>query len=164
MFSIICRWFWGGEDRGHLEFNITEGVIHGEVVGETAHFTRASTHTLHGTRKFLADILERISALEKQATNAIRDVRRFTCPLRAAWNKISPFRKTPRFQHWGVLVANVNDDLVKDVVCCRKPLKKETGYGLGVIHELSRVGKQSAYRVYEWMSNAIKKGYRFTRI
>ena len=42
--------------------------------------------------------------------------------------------------------------------------KKKKGWELGIIDELNRVGKQSAYRVYKWMSNAIKGGYRFIHV
>jgi|SRR5579859_2092654 len=46
----------------------------------------------------------------------------------------------------------------------RKALKKKKGCGLGVIHELARIGKRCAYRVSKWMSNMIKKGFNLMRV
>lgn len=116
------------------------------------------------TQNTLDKVLESISALGKKADNTIRDVWRFTRPLTAAWNILNPIRNNPSVQHWGVLVADVDQNMMKSTVCHRKELKKHKGWGLGVIHELSRVGRQSAYRVYKWMSNAIKGGYHFMHV
>jgi len=42
-----------------------------------------------------------------------------------------------------------------------KELRREKqGWGLGFIEEFSRVGLQSGYRVYQWVSNAFKAGFK----
>ena len=102
---------------------------------------------------------EHIIALAKTAELPERDVLRFTVPLTAMWNKFNPLRNNTAFQHWGVVVADFGKEVVDTVMRNRKELKKKKqGWGFGVVHELSRVGRQSAYRVYKWMSNAIKAG------
>jgi hypothetical protein len=106
-------------------------------------------------------IEERIAALDKMATDPLRDVWRFTCPLNATWNLLNPFRNNTTFQHWGVAVADVGKDIAELAMKHRKePKGKKRGWGLGFIHELSRVGRQSGYRVYKWMSNAVKSGWK----
>jgi hypothetical protein len=107
----------------------------------------------------LQQVKERIRALAEMAANPLRDVWRFTSPLKAGWNRLNPLRNNPKFQHWGVVVADMGKDVVEGVMKHRKEFKKEKrGRGMGFIHELSRVGRQSAYRVYKWMSNAVKAG------
>lgn len=102
---------------------------------------------------------ERIRALAKMGANPLRDVWRITSPLKATWNRLNPLRNNPKFQHWEVVVADIEKDVVEGVMKHRKKFKKEKGgWGMGFIHELSRVGRQSAYRVYKWMSNAVKAG------
>jgi len=102
---------------------------------------------------------EQIIALAKTAKPPERDVLRFTVPLTATWNKFNPLRNNTTFQHWGVVVADFGKEVIDTVMRNRKELKKKKrGWCLGAIHELSRVGRQSAYRVYKWMSNAIKTG------
>src|ERR1700737_2092778 len=96
----------------------------------------------------VCELLERIAALRKTAVNAVRDVWRFTRPITAAWNNLNPLRNNPTVQHWGVLVADVDKDTMEKAVSHRKELKKKRkGWGLGAIHELKRVGRQSAYQV-----------------
>ena len=113
----------------------------------------------------LLALIEKIARLRKQAENTIRDVWRFTHPLTAAWNRINPLRNNPTVQHWGVLVAETDRETVETTINYRKELKKKRkGWGLGVIHELARVGKLSAYRVSKWMSNMIKKGFKLMRV
>lgn len=117
------------------------------------------------SRTEVCELLKRITALRKTTANSIRDVWRFTHPLTAAWNNLNPLRDNPALQHWGVLVSDIDNKMLEAAVQHRKELrKKKKGWGLGIIHELNRVGKQSAYRVYKWMSNAIKGGYRFIRV
>jgi hypothetical protein len=76
-----------------------------------------------------------------------------------------PLRNNPKVQHWGVIVADADAETVKSALRRRKQLKeKKKGWGLGVIHELARTGKQAAYRVSKWMPNMIKKGFQLMRI
>jgi hypothetical protein len=91
---------------------------------------------------------EQITALAKTAEPPERDVLRFTVPLTAMWNKLNPLRNNTTFQHWGVVVADFGKEVVDTVMRNRKELKKKKrGWCLGVVHELSRVGRQSAYRI-----------------
>jgi|SRR5579859_3545800 len=109
--------------------------------------------------------LETIAPPRKTTADSIRDVWRITRPLTTAWNYVNPLRNNPALRHWCVLVAEVDNEVLEAAVRHRKELKKKKkGWGLGIIHELNRVGKQSAYRVYKWMSNAIKGGYHFMRV
>ena len=127
--------------------------------------TNTNSGKKHPDDLLLVALIEKIACLRKQAENTIRDVWRFTHPLTAAWNRINPLRNNPSVQHWGVLVAETDRETVETARNHRKELKKKRkGWGLGVIHELARVGKLSAYRVSKWMSNMIKKGFKLMRV
>jgi hypothetical protein len=115
--------------------------------------------------KLVRRLHEQITALAETAQPPERDVLRFTVPLTATWNKFNPLRNNTTFQHWGVVVADFGKEVVDTVMRNRKELKKKKrGWCLGVVHELSRVGCQSAYRMYKWMSNAIKAGCKFLSV
>lgn len=101
---------------------------------------------------------------EAEAEATLRDVWRFTLPLDAKWNYLNPLRDNPTFQHWGVIVADVDKDIIDKAISHRKRLKRLGRWCLGVIHELKRIGRDSAYQVRKWISNTIKKGFGITRV
>jgi hypothetical protein len=105
--------------------------------------------------------LTKIEELSKIAVKEIRDVWWFTRPLSAIWNKLNPLRNKPTVQHWGIIVSDIDKETAETVLGHKKKLKKKTGRAMGVIHELNRVGKESAYRVYNWMSNTIQGKFQF---
>jgi hypothetical protein len=84
---------------------------------------------------------------EAEAEATLRDVWRFTLPLDAKWNYLNPLRDNPTFQHWGVIVADVDKDIIDKAISHRKRLKRLGRWCLGVIHELKRIGRDSAYQV-----------------
>jgi hypothetical protein len=101
---------------------------------------------------------------EAEAEATLRDVWRFTLPLDAKWNYLNPLRDNPTFQHWGVIVADVDKDIIDRAISHRKRLKRLGRWCLGVIHELKRIGRDSAYQIRKWISNTIKKGFGITRV
>lgn len=118
-------------------------------------------------RNTLKAVLERIEEIERKAASdeaSLRDVWRFTHPLDAKWNYLNPLRANPSFQHWGVIVADVEKGILETVLSQRKWLKKMGRWCLGMIHELKRIGRDSAYQVRKWISNTIKKGFGITRV
>ena len=109
-------------------------------------------------------VRNRIEEATANAEAIMRDVWRFTLPLDAKWNYLNPLRDNRTFQHWGVIVADVDEDIIETVLSHRKRLKRLGRWCLGVIHELKRIGRDSAYQVRKWISNTIKKGFGITRV
>jgi hypothetical protein len=80
-----------------------------------------------------------------------RTVWRLSCPLEATWNIFNPSRADTKYQHWAVIVANVDKLQFENTVRERKKKKDSKNYW-GEIHEVRRVGAKSHYRFGQFMA------------
>ena len=72
-----------------------------------------------------------------------------TQPLSTKWNSINPFRNMAAFQHWGVVVTDLNKSVLDPTVKGKISHLDE----LGSIHELKRNNEISTYALRKWKPN-----------
>lgn len=91
-----------------------------------------------------------------------RTVWRLSQPLEATWNIFNPSRTNIKYQHWAVVVANMNKDEFEKLVKQPKKRRRMSETHLGEIHQLHRDGAKANYCFDKFLMMEIRKGVQFT--